>query len=441
MRSSGLAQTSLVIVDEDLGFASNARRVLKDLGLDVSLTDPDDIECIRRDTPKLVIINAELPSSGASGFSLCNRLRREETLSDLRIMMTSDGSSTEALNRHTQTPERADLYIEKPITDEQLCRDVVALLAANDQEDEDSVAFISDEEVLEIRAAPTSVPPPLPELMLEPWQAMRFEEMIQERCSQNAPAPPTQPNQEIRMDYLRDRVRYLEQRDKAAREAWNIIQEQGREMERQAAVIKVSYERQQGDLSLTQMRLDEETQKFSAYNEKVSAVFENKDANESSLQAKVEQRSDEVKHLRSALEARKQAQEKLESALEQAQDEIEQNQAQIIELKEDLVTATETHRAEIEDRTLENNSRIDSLESNNGKALEDLKKAQESYLRKLNTEHETALLIAEANHTDLILEVNAEHEAVHERRQLIFDAQNRETQFIAHAMRQELVGL
>jgi hypothetical protein len=399
------SSTSLIIVDEDLGFAANAKQILEPLGIDVALSDADDIENFRDLAPQLVIISAELPQSGASGFSLCNRLRREEVFAETKILITSDGSSQEALSHHVKIPERADAYTHKPISDEQLRREVLALLSDTyiPDEDEDSVAFIADDEVLEVEPAHLSSPPPLPEFNVQPWQAMHFDEMVRQRCQLEVPRPSTQPDPDARMSYLRDRVRFLEERDKATRVAWDLIQDQGKEMERQAAAARFAAQRQHQTLVETQERLLAEKDKFARFNDKVSVIFDAKDTEEATLKAQLEKKNQDLK--------------RRQNIVEHLQEQLENSARQHLEdenLHEELRTQMADQAKDYEEKQqVEAQNHQQDKESQNAdhaEALTDLSQKHADETTELKADFDNQALLMETEHTGLILEITRERE-------------------------------
>ena len=420
MSSMSNLKASLLIVDEDLGFASNAKQILETLGLNVSLGDPSNMDSLRGQAPDLMIIAAELPKSGSTGFSWCNRLRKEKSFIDTRILITSDGSSEEALSHHTQIPERADAYANKPISDDELRREVIALLTDEyiQSEDEDSVAFISDEEVLEVEADISSMPPPLPEFEIDSWQAMNFDEMIRDRCELQSPTPPKQPNPDARMDYLRARVRFLEERDKATRSAWELIQEQGKDMERQAAASRFAAQRQYETLVETKKHLANQIEKYSQFNQKVSAVFEAKDLQEATLSSQLEQKNTELQrrqnviaHLEEQLEQakKKQAQLNQELADEAEQHKTETKQA-AQQHDETMAQASQAHNEEIANLEDQHQQALEKQAQDHDEQRQEIMQQHEANQAELESEYSNNALLMETEHTGLILELTNERE-------------------------------
>jgi DNA-binding response OmpR family regulator len=104
----------VLVVDSDPTFRAWAKRVLKEL--DVNVVEADDAEaalwCLESNRrPSLISLDARLPRM--SGFRLCEEIRRHARMARVPIMIAS--SRTE-LEDHIRALEvGADEFLEKPI--------------------------------------------------------------------------------------------------------------------------------------------------------------------------------------------------------------------------------------------------------------------------------------------------------------------------------------
>src|SRR5262245_21342097 len=106
---------SVLIIDADPTFAAHAQSALEAQGLTVHVRDDAPIDVLRKLKPTVLLVNVELAKSGASGFSICSRVRRDKDLKETPILLTSSESNMEAFKRHSATPDHADDYAIKPI--------------------------------------------------------------------------------------------------------------------------------------------------------------------------------------------------------------------------------------------------------------------------------------------------------------------------------------
>ena len=397
--------TSLLVIENDLGFANHIKQLLAPLGIEVEIGEADDLAEITKRPPDLIVVSAQLNDSERAGFSLCQRIRRDETLQFVKIIITAEKPQRDSLHFHESTDERADRYIVKPISDDELRREIVSLLNEEyiSSGEEESVAFIDDAEVLEIEPDPASAPPPLPNMMLEPWQATSFEEMVNTRSNIDSPVPPRQPDEESRLAYLRERVRFLENKERAMREAWNLIQEQGKDMERQAANGQFAAQKQHEELLATKEKLRVEKQKFRDFNQKITGIFASKDEEEARLHRKIQALNLEQKRRQRILEN-----------LEQQYEDIEANLAEEKTRYSELESQKKTGEEQFEETKKllveEYEAAMAEAQQTHEAVLEDLRSNNESQMAVVASEHASELLEVESRHSGLILNLTEQRD-------------------------------
>ena|GEM_PF-5734477 len=384
---------SLLIIENDVGFASRVEQLLEPLGIEIEIGAEYGFEEIRSRRPDLILLSTQINAERLAGFSMCQRIKQDESLNSTQIIITVEKSQQDLIQDHVSIEERADCYIVKPISDKDLCREIISLLNREyfSTDDEESVAFIDDDEVLEVKPDPDSKPPPLPNTMLEPWQATSFEEMVNTRSNIDSPAPPRQPNEESRLAYLRERVRFLEEKERAMRDAWNLIQEQGKNMERQAANGQLAAQHQYEELKTTQEKLRTESQKFRDFSRKVTRIFADKDEEEAQLHKKIKALSSEQKRRQHILEELEQQHEELEAQLET-------EKARSLELEKQKQI---TERQDAEGRR--------ALQEEHEKAMSEAQQMHEAVLEGLRSEHDSQLAVMASEHASELLEIGSRH--------------------------------
>ncbi|MFV0360182.1 response regulator transcription factor [Tropicimonas sp.] len=126
MTGSDPAARILIVEDED-NIALALTHVLRREGWEVSRVANGDaaLPAIRAEHPDLVLLDVMLP--GQSGYEICQAMRLDETLSDVRIlMMTARGN---AMERRKGLALGADGFIAKPFDLSTLMAQVRAMLA------------------------------------------------------------------------------------------------------------------------------------------------------------------------------------------------------------------------------------------------------------------------------------------------------------------------
>ena len=88
----------------------------------------DALEKLKNDAPDAMILDVMMP--GIDGFSVCEAIRDNSKLSELPIIMLSAKTDTDSVNRGLSVG--ADRYLSKPISPEELTRQVRDLLNHND---------------------------------------------------------------------------------------------------------------------------------------------------------------------------------------------------------------------------------------------------------------------------------------------------------------------
>jgi enoyl-CoA hydratase/carnithine racemase/DNA-binding NarL/FixJ family response regulator len=71
------------------------------------------LERARKDPPDVILLAIELPEG--SGFSVCNKLKKDPELKDIPVIIMSSESGQETFERHRKLRTHADAYVHKPI--------------------------------------------------------------------------------------------------------------------------------------------------------------------------------------------------------------------------------------------------------------------------------------------------------------------------------------
>jgi len=81
--------------------------------------------------PDLIVLGVELPQ--ISGYVVCNKLRSDPALQTIPLILTSSDATKQTFALHRKLPTRADDYLIKPFSMEQLVQRVDVLTGAQPQ--------------------------------------------------------------------------------------------------------------------------------------------------------------------------------------------------------------------------------------------------------------------------------------------------------------------
>jgi DNA-binding response OmpR family regulator len=120
---------SVFIIESDLAFANALDGALKDRGHQATVLDDGNVAVSQagKEPPDAIVLCAELPK--LSGFSVCNRLKRDAKLQAIPVILISSSASEETFEQHRRLPKKsAQAYLHKPIDVSDLIGTVEELL-------------------------------------------------------------------------------------------------------------------------------------------------------------------------------------------------------------------------------------------------------------------------------------------------------------------------
>jgi len=117
-----MSALKVMIFESDRVFAESLKRAFTRRGCSVRLVDDGQIgiDLAPTDPPDLIVVAVELPRM--SGFAVCNKLKKVPELKDVPIIITSSESSQETFDHHAKLRTRAEDYVHKPCSPEELIR-------------------------------------------------------------------------------------------------------------------------------------------------------------------------------------------------------------------------------------------------------------------------------------------------------------------------------
>lgn len=119
----------ILAFEADKDLAAELRASLWRYGclLDVLEDGDAGIEKALAERPDLILLSIELPRT--NGFSICNRLKRNKTLKEIPLIITSSECSDETFEQHRTMQTRAEDYLRKPFEFSELLDKIRGLIS------------------------------------------------------------------------------------------------------------------------------------------------------------------------------------------------------------------------------------------------------------------------------------------------------------------------
>lgn len=424
---------SVLIIDGDQQFAESAQNAFEAVGITAHVRPDASLDVVRSLRPHVLLMNVELPRG--SGFSICSRIRRDKALRETPILLTSSDTPVAALKKHAESADRAHDYAKKPIEIPELVVRIQALLKLAPERAEDEAPPAADgPPPMPGGQAPPPMPPKLrrtdggssdnlgaaqanlPDGDL--WPKERFEEVM--RGSSSAPSGDIRlkgrSTPEERIEQLRQQVKQLESQRRAVQDAWGEITLRGQDLARKVVSLGATVRDKDQELSqLQEAKADTEAQRasveneFRAFQEEITRIFQEKDAEEQANQAHLAQLDETQKSLQSQLQASEERQVDDERRLQIMQEELDflQNEKDQLEAKFTETSAsldeTQAKKTDLEARL----AATETVASERADEIHDLK----DKLDDLALETEQTRRLLQEQHADELAQLNASHTA------------------------------
>ncbi len=127
----------VLLIESDAPFAETLQATLEGRGFAVRTTGDgkEGLELAQAERPDAIVLCVELP--GTSGYSICNKLKKDEALRAIPLVVTSAEATPETFAQHRKLKTRAEDYLIKPFPPSELLerlRSLVGLPAPGDEE-------------------------------------------------------------------------------------------------------------------------------------------------------------------------------------------------------------------------------------------------------------------------------------------------------------------
>ncbi|HET8732222.1 MAG TPA: response regulator [Anaeromyxobacteraceae bacterium] len=151
-------QKNVLLIENDAAFARAMAQALEARGFGVR-TSPDGkegFELAKALRPDCVVLCVELP--GLSGYSWCNRLKKDGELKAIPLVITSAEATPETFDQHRKLKTRAEDYLLKPFPPATLVEHVGALVGLPEAPADGEEPIAVDDVVLEEPAGAEVLP-------------------------------------------------------------------------------------------------------------------------------------------------------------------------------------------------------------------------------------------------------------------------------------------
>ena len=119
-----MADRKVLIIDDDDALIGMLQTAFKRYKFQVLLTrdGTEGLELARQEKPDLVLLSVELPVG--NGFLICKEFKQDAALKDIPVVITSRKATDADFEKHRKLKVRANDYLHKPFTDEELFQKV-----------------------------------------------------------------------------------------------------------------------------------------------------------------------------------------------------------------------------------------------------------------------------------------------------------------------------
>lgn len=131
-----MAGVKILAIEGDKDYQNMLRNILENNGYTVDIVDKGEeaLKMLKKNSYSLVILNVELPD--INGYALCKTIRTDKSTASIPLIITSEKSTQEDFDKHRKLKVRADDYLLKPYTDDQILRKVENLTGLKIKEEE-----------------------------------------------------------------------------------------------------------------------------------------------------------------------------------------------------------------------------------------------------------------------------------------------------------------
>lgn len=118
----------ILLIDSDESFAQSMASAITARGLTATVASNSEhgMSLAKSEAPDLIVVCVE--AQPTNGYMLCTRLKKDEALKGIPVMLTSANATADSFEKHKKLKTRAEEYLIKPFSSEVLLEKAAALL-------------------------------------------------------------------------------------------------------------------------------------------------------------------------------------------------------------------------------------------------------------------------------------------------------------------------
>ncbi len=149
--------SKILLIESDGPFAQDLSTALEARGLEARVTadGKEGLDLAKVDRPDLIVLCVELPKM--SGYSVCNKLKKDEQLKSIPLVIISAEATPETFEQHRKLKTRAEGYLIKPFQADALLKTIEGLIEVPPEP-----ALVSSEELVTLDDVDLEVLPDAP---------------------------------------------------------------------------------------------------------------------------------------------------------------------------------------------------------------------------------------------------------------------------------------
>lgn len=142
--------SKVLIIESDAPVARALADALGASGIESQITadGTEGLTLAKSETPVLIVLCVEL--SRVSGYSICNKLKKDPELGRIPLILTSSQATEETFEQHKKLKTRAEAYLKKPYSDAEIMRLVSQYVGGVGGSSSDDVEVSLDDVSVEI---------------------------------------------------------------------------------------------------------------------------------------------------------------------------------------------------------------------------------------------------------------------------------------------------
>ncbi len=152
----------ILLIESDSHFAREMAGALEQKGFETRVTadGKEGLDQARDERPDAVVLCVELPKM--SGYSICNKLKKDEALKSIPLVIISAEATPETFEQHKKLKTRAEDYLIKPFAPAELVARIAGLTGLPDAPaSEEEVVTLADVELDALGGSSPEAAPPL----------------------------------------------------------------------------------------------------------------------------------------------------------------------------------------------------------------------------------------------------------------------------------------